>query len=56
MPIIFATWETEMGKIEVPGKPGQKKFVRPHLNRKKAKNGGMHISGPGKKHLQNNQA
>jgi hypothetical protein len=35
MPVILATWEAAIGKIAVPGKPRQKKFTRPHLNRKK---------------------
>jgi hypothetical protein len=34
MPIILATWEAEMERTEVPGKPGQKQFARLHLSRK----------------------
>jgi hypothetical protein len=35
MPIILASWEAKIGNITVLGQPGQKKFARPHLNRKK---------------------
>jgi hypothetical protein len=36
MPVILATWETQIGGMVVPGQPKQKKFMRhPHLFRKK---------------------
>jgi hypothetical protein len=35
MPAIPSTWETEIGKIAGPDQPKQKKFMRPHFNRKK---------------------
>jgi hypothetical protein len=35
-PATLATWKSEMGMMRVPGQAGQKKFVRSHLNRKKA--------------------
>jgi hypothetical protein len=35
MPIILATWETEIGRITVRSQPGRKNksFARRHLNR-----------------------
>jgi hypothetical protein len=35
MPVIQATWGTEIRGIAVQGQPGKKRFARPHLNRKK---------------------
>jgi hypothetical protein len=35
MPIILATWDTEIRKISTADQPSQKRFVKPHLNRKK---------------------
>jgi hypothetical protein len=36
-------WEAEVGRIMVPDQPGQKKFVRPHLNGRKAGYGGAYL-------------
>jgi hypothetical protein len=36
-----ATWETEIGRSTVLGKPGQNKFVKPHLKGKKAECGDL---------------
>jgi putative alpha-1,2-mannosidase len=33
--VTLATWETEIGRITVLGQPGQKKFLKPCLYRKK---------------------
>jgi hypothetical protein len=33
-PVILATQKVKIGRILVPGQPKQKKFSRPHLNRK----------------------
>jgi hypothetical protein len=40
MPIILANWKAVIRKITIPGQPGQKKFARPHLYRKKKKKPG----------------
>jgi hypothetical protein len=44
MPIILATWEAEIQRITVLGQPGQNKFSRPHLNRKRAEDDGSQLS------------
>jgi hypothetical protein len=35
MPVILASWEDEIRRVTVSGQPGQKKFMRLHLKRKK---------------------
>jgi hypothetical protein len=34
----------EIGRVVVPGQSGQKKFLKPHLNRKELGCDGMHLS------------
>jgi hypothetical protein len=38
-----AIWEAKIRKVTVPDQPGQKKFVRPHLNGRKAGYGGAYL-------------